>query len=159
MEIAAPANRAEENCQAIEKMVTKVHYDMLDLGELLWENCENGYWGYAGAESFKTYVQNLQVSYDWATRMVDLIRQIKKGLLTREEILRIGVGKACLLLPHVKKGDLTDDMKSVAENGTWNDLREELGHHLTNPTDCQEFVHCPRCGGEFQLLPGMIERR
>ena len=73
--------------------------------------------------------------------------------------MKIGVGKAVLLLPQVKKGNLTDEMRSVAENGTWNDLRQELGHNLTEPKDCNEYVHCPRCGEEFKLLPGMIERR
>ena len=154
-----PMTPGEENCLKISAMVKKVHCDMLELGELLWENREKGYWGTCGAGSFKDFIQMLQVSYDWATRMVDLIDATKKGLLPRDQVERIGVAKACLLLPHAKKGDLTENVLAVAENGTWNALRQELGHNLTEPDGFKEFLHCPRCGNEFQLLPGMVERR
>ena len=151
--------QAEENCLRVAEMVKKVHYDMLELGELLWENRKYAYWSASGFAGFKEFVQTLPLSYDWCTRMADLIDVMKQGLLSREEIIRLGVGKACLLLPHVKKGALTDDIRSVAENGTWNDLRLTLGHNLTEPQDMKEYIHCPHCGEEIHLQPGMIERR
>ena len=67
--------QAEENCRAIEAMAKVVCKDMLKLGELLWVNQDQGFWG-ACAESFRDFVQNCGISYDWATRAVDLIRQI-----------------------------------------------------------------------------------
>ena len=160
METTLPQlTKGEENCAMIAGLVKRMHYDFLELGGLLLENRDNGYWAASGSESFPMFVQQLGVSYSWATRMVDLVENLVDTFLTREEIVEIGVAKACLLLPHAKKGDLPEDIKLLAQNCSWNDLRIELGHNLTELKDCGEYLHCPRCGNEISLLPGMIKKR
>lgn len=154
-----PTTRAEENCTTIAGLVKRMHYDFLELGGLLLENRENGYWAASGSESFPMFVQQLGLSYSWATRLVDLVENVVDTFLTKEEIVEIGVAKACLLLPHAKKGDLSEDIKLLARDCSWNDLRKELGHNLVEQEDCGEYLHCPRCGVEISLLPGMIKKR
>jgi len=151
--------KAEENCLRITGLVKKLHYDFLELGGLLLENKDLAYWGASGCESFKDFVQQLGVSYDWATRMVDICETLVDKFFTKDEIVEMGVAKACLLLPKAKKDGISEDLKLLARDCSWNDLRKELGHNLTDPKDLGEYLLCPRCGAEFDLLPGMVKRR
>jgi len=157
--VAPPLSKAEENCLTIAGLVKKLHYDFLELGGLLLENQTQGFWGASGAESFKDFVQQLGVSYDWATRMMGVAKAVVEAVWTKEEVLGIGIAKACLLLPRIKDGQLPNDLKLLAENCTFNDLRKELGHNLTDPEDSGEYLLCPRCGVEIDLKPGMVKRR
>ena len=173
MEITVPLlSKAEENCLRITGLVKKLHYDFLELGGLLLENRIQGYWGVSGAESYKGFIQQLGLSYDWATRLVDIMETLVGNFLTKDEVVQIGVAKACLLLPCAKKGQLSEEIKLLAENCTWNDLRLELGHHLVEQKDGDVYMLCTRCGGEISpinikcrcgqemsLSPGMIKRR
>ena len=86
-------------------------------------------------------------------------KAIVDNLFTKEEVVEIGVAKICLLLPHIKKGELSEEIKLLARDCSFNDLRKELGHNLTDPVDSDEYLLCPRCGVEITLMPGMIKRR
>jgi hypothetical protein len=159
MEITVqPLTKAEENCAAIGGLVKRLQYDFLELGGLLLENRDKAHWRAAGAESFKDFIQDLGISYDWSTRLIGLAEVVAQQLLTTEDLVSIGVAKACLLLPHAKNGTLTEDQKLLAQNCTWNDLRKELGHNLTEK-EIEEYVVCSHCGFEMRLYPGMINRR
>ena len=157
--IVPPLSEAEENCLAIAGLVKRLHYDFLELGGLLLENQASAFWGASGAESFKGFVQQLGISYDWATRLMGIANAIADNLFTKEEVVEIGVAKICLLLPHIKKGELSEEIKLLARDCSFNDLRKELGHNLTDPVDSDEYLLCPRCGVEITLMPGMIKRR
>ncbi len=160
MEIKAPPlDKAQENCLTIAGLVKKLHYDFLELGGLLLENRNMGYWNASGCESFKDFIQQLGISYDWATRMMGLAEIVAQQLLTPAEVVEMGVAKATLLLPHVKNGTLPEDIKLLARDCSWNDLRKELGHNLVDPDNYEEFVNCPHCGYDIILQPGMIKRR
>lgn len=173
MATTVPAlTKGEENVLTIQGLVRDIALNYLELGGLLVENQEGAYWGASGSESFKDFIQQLGISYDWATRMMGLARVVAQQLLTKEEVLEMGVAKACLLLPCVKKGELNEDVKSLALVCTWNDLRKELGHNIPDPKDCEEYILCPRCGSdispirvkcrcgeEFAAKIGMIRRR
>ena len=160
MEVKVPAiTKGEENCLLIATMVRNIALNYLELGGLLVENQENGYWGASGHESFKDFIQELGISYDWATRMMGLARVVAQQLMTKDEVLKIGVAKVCLLLPHFKDGGLDEDIRLLAQDCTWNDLRKALGHKIPDPEDCEEYVECPRCGGDFTLKSWMIKRR
>jgi hypothetical protein len=152
-------SRAEENCLAIAGLVKRLHYDFLELGGLLLENQAQAFWSASGAESFKDFVQQLGISYDWATRLMGVAQAVVDNVFTKEEVVEIGVAKACLLLPHIRQGKLTEDMKLLARDASWNDLRKELGHNLIDPKDLSEYLLCPRCGAEIDLKPGMIKKR
>jgi hypothetical protein len=154
-----PLSKAEENCLTIAGLVKRLHYDFLELGGLLLENQAQGFWGASGAESFKSFVQQLGISYDWATRLMGVAKTIVDNLFTKEEVVEIGVAKICLLLPHIKKGKLPEEIKLLARDCSFNDLRKELGHNLTDPEDTGEYLLCPRCGAEIDLKPGMVKRR
>lgn len=153
MEVRVTANtKAEENCLLIAGLMRNIALNYLELGGLLVENQENGYWSASGHESFKDFTQDLGMSYDWATRMMSLARVVAQQLLSKDEVLRIGVAKACLLLPHFKNGGLDEDTRLLAQTCTWNDLRRALGHKIADPENCEEYVLCPRCGSELNLV-------
>ena len=124
--------RAEENCSAIAHLVKDLARYSVELGGLLVENQENAFWGTTGHASFKDYVQELGISYDWATRMMGLARVVAQQLLTQSEIDEMGVANAVLLLPLASKGELSDEIKTQARDSTWTDLRKALGHNTPN---------------------------
>lgn len=159
METSLQLTKAEENCLTIAGLVKRIHYDFLELGGLLLENQENAYWSQCRHESFKDFVQQLGVSYDWATRMMGVAKAVVEAVWTKEEVLEIGVAKACLLLPKIKDGQLPEELKLLARDCTFNDLRKELGHNLTEPKDFGEYLYCPRCGVEIDLKPELIKKR
>jgi len=142
--------KAEENCLRIAGLVKKLHYDFLELGGLLLENQENAYWG-EQAESFKDFVQQLGVNYSWATGLMRVAKLVVDQILTKDELAEIGPAKAVLLLPSVKDGHLSDEVKAIARDGTYNDLRLTLGHNLSEESG-RVFMLCPRCANEFEEL-------
>lgn len=153
MEVTAPAlTKAEENCSLIQSLVKDIGCQFLELGGLLVDNQEKAYWGASGYESFKDFIEQLGVGYSWATRLMDLARIVAQQLLSKEEILEIGVSKACLLLPSMKRGALAEGVKFLARDCTWSDLRKELGHNIPEPKDCDEYMLCPRCGSDISPI-------
>lgn len=164
--------KAEENITAISGLVRGICFAYLELGGLLLENQRFAYWSQGGYESFKDFIQILGISYSWATRMMGLADIVAQKFLSEEEIVEIGISKVCLLLPHVKRGEIPEDIKLLARDCTFIDLRRELGHQIPEPSDDGAYVICPRCGGdinplkvrcpcgqEVTLKRGMIRRR
>jgi len=151
---------AENNVLTIQHLAKDIYYNFLELGGLLSENQDYGYWSSCGYESFRDFVEMLGLgSYSWVTRLIDLSRLVASQLLTQEEVCEIGVSKACLLLPCAKKGKLDDETKGLARDCTFTDLRIHLGHHIPNSEDGDEYLLCPRCGVDITLRPGMVKRR
>jgi len=171
MEKALALTRAEENTLTIQSLCKDIYHNFLELGGLLAENQDYDYWSQCGYESFRDFVEQLGVgSYSWATRLIGISRVVASQLLAEAEIMEIGVSKACLLLPHIKNGGLPEDIKLLARDCTFTDLRKELGHKIPMPEDSHYYVPCPRCGQdvdvlrcrcgqEFSLNKNMIRRR
>ncbi len=149
---------AEKNELDIVACCKDLHDNFLQLGGLLVENYEKAYWSANRHESFKDFVQMLGIGYSWATRLMGISRIVAQQLLTREEVREIGVAKATLLLPTVKDGKLNEDIKLLARDCTFNDLRRALGHNIKNE-DIGEYLICTRCGADVEIHKGMIRRR
>jgi hypothetical protein len=144
--IASPLSKAEENCLTIAGLVKRLHYDFLELGGLLLENQASAFWGASGAESFKSFVQQLGISYDWATRLMGVAKTVIENVFTKEQVVEIGVAKVCLLLPHIKKGKLPEEIKLLARDCTFQDLRLALKHDIIEGREQGDEIYCPRCG-------------
>lgn len=157
-EVALPElTEAEKNILAIADCCNNIKYRFLELGGLLAENQDKALWSQAGYESFRDFVAMLGIgSYSWVTRLIDLSRVVATQLLTKEEVIEIGVAKACLLLPRAKKGLLDDDIKELAKNAPYHDLRLALGHNLKDD-EAEEYLICPRCGENVFIHKGMIK--
>ena len=149
---------AEKNCLMIYQAAKNARDGFLTLGLLLTDNKENAYWGSTAVDSFKDFVEMLGIgSYSWVTRLINLSQLVVTQLLTKEELEEIGVAKASLLLPVIRREELTDEILAVAKNGTFRELRQILGHKID--TASNHFVICPRCGEEFELQKFMIQER
>jgi len=131
----------------------------LRVGQLLIDNQENGYWAATGAESFKDFTAMLGFSYSWATRLMAMHRVVTSQLLTEDEVLEIGQSKMGLLVAHTGNGGLTDEVKAIARDGSFIDLRKALGHNILDPELSEEYLVCPRCGEDVPIYPGMVKRR
>jgi len=153
-----PPTKAEENVLAIQHLTRDLHYNFLELGRLLSENQEAAYWSQCAYGSFKDFVEMLGISYSFGTRLMGISRIVAQQLLTEQEILEIGVSKACLLLPLLSRGKLDSDTKELAKSAPYRDLRIAIGHNVeTELTD--EYLLCTRCGEEISFQKGMVRRR
>lgn len=149
---------AEKSETLIRRLCGDIKLHFLELGMLLALNQDRGLWS-EHHESFKDFVETLGIGdYSWVTRLVRIGRVVTQQLIQREELMEMGMSKACLLLPRIEKGDLDEDTKILALVCTFSDLREHLGHHL-HGGDGDEFLLCPRCGVDITLRPGMVKRR
>ena len=158
MSIDISLTEAEQNELAVIDLCRNIHYNFLELGGLLLENYERGYWTANRHESFQEFIEMLGIGYSWATRMMGLSKIVATQLLTEGEMLEIGVAKACLLLPLVKRGKLDDDIKELAKNAPYHDLRKELGYKVKDELP-EEYLLCPRCGADITFHKGMIRKR
>jgi len=149
---------AEQSEFLITECCKDIKVRFLELGGLLADNQDRALWS-EHHESFKDFIELLGIgSYSWVMRLIDISRVVATQLLTKEEVLEIGVAKACLLLPRAKKGKLDDDIKELAKNAPYHHLRLELGHKLKDD-EVEEYLLCPRCGVDITLHKGMIRRR
>jgi len=149
---------AEQSEFLIADCCKDIKVRFLELGGLLADNQDRALWS-EHHESFKDFIELLGIgSYSWVMRLIDISRLVATQLLTKEEVLEIGVAKACLLLPRAKKGQLDDDIKELAKNAPYHELRLGLGHRLTEG-ESGEYLFCPRCGVDITLHKGMIRRR
>lgn len=149
----------QENCLVLANKVKEIHKTFLEVGSLLIDNQQNGYWGETGAGSFKDFTEMLGIGYSWATRLMNMWRVVTLQQFTESEVLEIGPSKMMLMLPHTADGKLTDDVKAIARDGTFMDLRKALGHNINDPKLSEEYITCPRCGEEFGFHQYMIKRR
>jgi len=149
---------AERNELTIIELARDVKLHFLELGGLLVENQEKALWS-QNHESFREFVESLGIgSYSWVTRLMDLSRVVATQLLSKQELMEIGVAKACLLLPRLKKGKLDDDTKELARHCPYYDLRVMLGYKAEDELS-EEYLICPRCGAEIAYHEGMIRKR
>lgn len=156
--LAPPLTEAEKNECLIRQLCRDVKVHLLEIGMLLAFNQDRGLWS-EHHESFKDLVETLGIGdYSWVTRLVRMGRVVASQLLTRDEVLEIGVSKTVLLLPRIEKGELDEETKMLALVSTFSGLREHLGHQL-HGEDGDEFLLCPRCGVDITLRPGMVKRR
>lgn len=146
----------EVNCLAIYQTVREAKSNFLTLGLLLKENRDKAYWSsVAKCESFRDFCEMLGIgSYSWITRLIDIAEIVSAQLLTQTEIEEIGVTKAALLLPLVKREKLTDDILAVAKSGTTKDLRQMLYTKDETP-QYDGFIICPRCAFQINYIKGM----
>lgn len=159
METKLPVlTKGQENCLVLADKVKELAKNFLDVGELLIQNQTMGYWGESGAESFKDFTEMLGIGYSWATRLMNMRKIVTLQLMTEQEVLEVGPSKMMLLLPKAK-GGLPDDVRAIARDGTFMDLRRALGHNIPDPEWAEEFVICPRCGAEVSIYPNTIQRR
>ena len=158
-EITLPKlSMAEENELALVDCCRNIHYNFLELGGLLVQNQDCCFWSANRHESFRELVEMLGISYSFGTRLMGLSRLVASQLLSKEEVVQIGVSKACLLLPLASRGKLDDDTKELAKSCPYRDLRIAIGHNVeTELTD--EYLLCPRCGADVSFNKGMIRRR
>ena len=148
---------AEQNELMIIQLAKDIKLYFLELGGLLAENQDRALWS-QNHESFRDFIEFLGIgSYSWVTRLIAISRIVATQLLTKEEVLEIGVAKACLLLPRIRKGKLDDDLKELAKNCPYHDLRVELGYKTDELSE--EYLICPRCGADIAIQEGMIRRR
>ena len=149
---------AEQNEDRIVTLCKNLHYNFLELGGLLVENERRAYWSANKHGSFPEFVEGLGISYSFGTRLMGISRIVAQQVLTEQEILEIGVSKACLLLPLFAKAELDAETKELAKHCPYRDLRLHLGHNVeTELTD--EYLLCPRCGADISFQKGMIRRR
>lgn len=156
--IVPPLSDAEQNEKALIACCHSLHYSFLELGGLLVQNNDKSYWSANSHESFRELVEMLGISYSFATRLMGIARVVALHLLTKEEILEIGVSKSCLLLPLLARGKLDDETKELAKSCPYRDLRLHL-HHKIPDEDSSEYLLCPRCGVEISFRKEMIRRR
>jgi hypothetical protein len=149
---------AEKNELAIIACCHNLHDDFLQLGGLLLENYEKAFWSANKHESFKDFIGMLGIGYSWATRLMGIAQIVAQQLLTQDEVKEIGVAKATLLLPYIKRGKLNEDIKLLAKNCPFNDLRKALGHNIKEG-ESEEYLLCPRCGVDITFHKGMLRRR
>lgn len=149
---------AEQNELALVACCHRLHYSFLELGGLLVQNNDCSFWSANRHESFRELVEMLGISYSFATRLMSISRIVASHLLTKEEVLEIGVSKSCLLLPLLARGTLDDETKELAKNCPYRDLRLHL-HHKIPDEDSSEYLTCPRCGVEISFQKDMIRRR
>ena len=157
-EIDLSLTEAERSEFLIVECCKDIKHRFLELGGLLADSQDKALWS-EHHESFRDFVELLGIgSYSWVTRLIDLSRVVATQLLTPDEVIEIGVAKACLLLPRAKKGVLDEDTKLLARNCTYVDLKIHLGHKIPEE-DCEEYLLCPRCGVDVTIRKGMIKRR
>ena len=97
--ILPPLTDAERNELALVACCRNLHYSFLELGGLLVVNEERAHWAANRHENFRELVEMLGISYSFGTRLMGIARLVTSQLFTKEEIMEIGVSKACLLLP------------------------------------------------------------
>lgn len=157
-EIIVPLSDAEQNELALVDCCHNLHYSFLELGGLLVENNDRSYWSANRHESFRELVEMLGISYSFATRLMGIAKAEAQKLLTRAEILEIGVSKSCLLLPLLARGELDDETKELAKNCPYRDLKLHLGHKVKEE-DSSEYLTCPRCGVDITYRKEMLRKR
>ncbi len=149
---------AEQNERDTIDLVANTKMNFLELGHLLVENQKHAYWSRNGHHSFAEYIETLGVgSKSWVYRLVQVADAVLQNRLTKEEVMEIGVGKTCLLLPQLKGGKVDADMISLAKRCPTFDLRLALGLAKEEDGMSQEYIICPKCGANFPFYTHMVK--
>jgi len=137
---------ADANTLLIEQFSRSLKIHFVILGGLLCECADNAHWTQDNKwDSFSDFAESLGVgSYTTITRMMQVYRVATSQQLTLAEIIEIGRSKMYYLVPILRKGGMSDEVKAIALTGTVKSLREELGHKVVE--SIHREVHCPNCG-------------
>ena len=150
---------AEANEIEIINLTKNAKITFLEIGGLLAENYDKGYWSQCGHESFREFVEALGIgSYSWCTRLIAIARIVAHNILTEDEVLEIGTAKTCLLLPRVIDGKLDTDLVALAKNCPYHTLRVELGQAKQEEELSEEYLLCPRCGARILFQQHLLRR-
>lgn len=148
-EITPVLTMAEQNITETMNLIRSAKVHFLEIGRLLQECYENGYYSQGGYEKFKDYVEMLGIgSYTFCTRLMSMASCVTQLLISREDVIEIGIGKMQDILPRLKKGKLSPDDIELAKSAPQRDLREFLGLKVTE-NDSRHSVVCSRCGCEI----------
>lgn len=156
--IGGPTEKEKQALQTklhIEQLALKAQVTFLKMGQLLYDARENADWSILKYESFKEYVEDMDLpttsSYSWVSRLIGIYQYLVVGMgLSQKELSLIGVAKLSRLLPLAKEGKLTTEIIEKAKELSDIDLREELGHSVGDSRDTDTSVICPRCGYEIR---------
>ena len=146
--------KAETNIRNTQLLVRNIHDSFLDLGWLLIENEQAAYWSQCAYESFTDFIGQLGISYSFATRLMGIARVVTSQLLSKEEVIEMGVSKACLLLPRLRDG-IDDETKAIAISAPYQELRRHLGHKVKD-VETSEYLLCPRCAFRIDFHKGLL---
>jgi hypothetical protein len=141
-----PQLPAERLDLTIRQLIRDVKIDFIELGGLLLELYDLKSWSQCGFDRWQDYVESLGIgSYSYVMSLVAISKLVADKFLTSEDVLEIGYSKACLLAPVAARGELTEELVSLARVSTNRDLRLQLGHRVRE-NDESSSVHCPSCG-------------
>ena len=143
-------SRGESLDLTVRQLIRHMAAHFLEVGGLIGELYEGNLWQSCNYDRWADYVESLGIgSYTYVMSLISLSKLYTAQILSKEEIAEIGYSKACLLVPLIKKGGLTDDILAIAKNGTNRDLRIAEGYRVTS-NDSDSHVVCPRCGCDIQ---------
>jgi len=150
-------NKAQQNILAIESTVKEIFVNFLKLGLLLYDCRKNAYYNEAGFDTFKDFVQAVNLEWTQATRLVGIAELVLTQRIDSETVMEIGYSKMCYLLPRFRKEEVDGDLIELAKVAPQADLRKELGYKISE--DDEGYIVCPTCGAEIQFYKNMIRRR
>ena len=141
--------KAEQNITETQELIRSAKIHFLEIGRLLQDCYENAYYSQGGYEKFKDYIEMLGIgSYTFCTRLMSMASCVTQMLISREDVIEIGIGKMQDILPRLKKGKLSQDDIELAKAAPQRDLREFLGLKVPH-NDSNHHVVCSRCGAEI----------
>ena len=147
-------NIAEQIDGEIREKLQTVKGNLLIAAGKLAQSQDMGWWKQLGGghshDKFKDYVESLGgPSYSYMTRVCNVTRAIGDGHYTASEVDEMGLSSAILLLPIIKKGEMTPEILQAALTGSLATLKAMLAGD--SEIKSQPFVVCPRCGEEVPV--------
>ena len=142
--------KAHQTKLHIQQIAREAGVSFLKIGALLYKAQEDADWSILGYESFREYVEDLELpvqsSWSWATRLIGITKylDIERGL-NEQELLEIGVAKCTRLLPVARRGELTDELVEDAKVLSDADLQVKLGGKVREHLG-ERWIVCNRCG-------------
>lgn len=141
--------KARLNREETIRLFGEIQRNFLQIGKLLTQCYEERYWQVLGYRSFREYAEyNLPIknSYSWSTRLINVYRLSITSLAPpNDSLIRIGIGKLCLLLPKTRRGKLNEALWSKAEILSYKELKRELGYKVAGEPavmkDEQAYTH------------------
>ena len=149
---------AEQNLTDIYATVKEIFVNFLKLGLLLYNCKEHSYFNAAGYDSFKDFVQAINLEWTQATRLVGIAELVLTQRISSEAVMEIGYSKMCYLLPRFRNETVSEDMIQLAKSAPQADLRRELGYKMPDG-ETDQYLNCPRCGNEIPYSRGLLRRR
>jgi hypothetical protein len=140
---------AERNEITTRNLCENIKTNFLEVGRLLYANLTEAYWSLCGHSSFSDYLESLGIaSRSKLSRLMNVAMCIETQVLQEADVLEMGQANAELLLPVIRRGELTQDLIEIAKSGSTRELRRALGHK-ENENDRNFSVICGNCGFEI----------